>query len=131
MGTNVPNLWRFEEPEEQLLRLLTLPPVLLSNMACYYADRVNDEYYCTTVAPDAGGAGWAPLCGCLIPIPVEWAPMFLDYPDSGTAFCRLVDLVNSVNKAERGKLTYLARSVAYACLSTSKEGHLVSTMSAR
>jgi hypothetical protein len=26
-GTNVPNLWRFEEPEEQLLRLLTLPPV--------------------------------------------------------------------------------------------------------
>jgi hypothetical protein len=44
MGTNVPNLWRFEEPEEQLLRLLTLPPVSLSNTACYYADRVNNEY---------------------------------------------------------------------------------------
>jgi hypothetical protein len=84
-GTNVPNLWRFEEPEEQLLRLLTLPPVLLSNTARYYADRANDKYYRTTVAPDAGGAGWAPLCRRLIPIRVEWAPMFLDYPDSGTA----------------------------------------------
>ena len=56
-GTNVPNLWRFEEPEEQLLRLLTLPPVLLSNTARYYADRANNKYYRTTVAPDAGGAG--------------------------------------------------------------------------
>jgi hypothetical protein len=57
MGTNVPNLWRFEEPEEQLVRLLSLLPVLLSNTAHYYADRVNDKCYCTTVAPDAGGAG--------------------------------------------------------------------------
>jgi hypothetical protein len=56
-GANVPNLWRFEEPEEQLLRLLTLPPVLLSDTARYYTDRANDKYYCTTVAPDAGGAG--------------------------------------------------------------------------
>ena len=78
MGTKVPNLWRFEEPEEQLLRLLTLPPVSLSNTARYYADRANDKYYRTTVAPDAGGAGWAPSCRGLIPIPGEWAPMFLD-----------------------------------------------------
>jgi hypothetical protein len=131
MGTNVPNLWRFEEPEEQLLQLLTLLPVLLSDTARYYEDRANDNYYCTTVAPDAGGAGWAPSCGRLIPIPVKWAPMFLDYPDSGTAFCRLVDLVNLVDEVERGKFTYLARSVAYACLSDSKDEHPVSTMSAR
>jgi hypothetical protein len=93
-GTNAPNLFRFEEPEEQLHQLLTLPLVLLSNMARYYADRANNEYYFTTVAPDAGGAGWAPSCRRLIPILVEWAPMFLDYPDSGKAFRRLVDLVN-------------------------------------
>ncbi len=131
MGTNVPNLWRFEEPEEQLLQLLTLPPVLLSNTARYYADRANNKYYRTKVAPDAGGAGWAPLCGCLIPIPVEWAPMFLDYLDSGTAFPRLVDLVNLVDKAEQGRFTYLAQSVAYACLSASEEEHPVTTMSTR
>jgi hypothetical protein len=99
-GTNIPNLWRFEEPDKELFRLLTLLPVLLSNTAHYYVDEVNNEYYCTTVVPDAGGAGWAPACGRLIPIPVEWVPMFLDYPDLGTAFRRLVDLVNLVDGAE-------------------------------
>jgi hypothetical protein len=57
--------------------------------------------------------------------------MFLDFLDSGTAFRRLVDLVNSVDEAKRGKFTYLAWSVAYACLSASKEEHPVSTMFAR
>jgi hypothetical protein len=47
-GTNVPNLWRFEEPEEQLLQILTLPPVSLSNMARYYADKANIE---STIVP--------------------------------------------------------------------------------
>jgi hypothetical protein len=72
------------------------------------------------VTPDAGGPGWTSVCGRLIPIPVEWVPMFLDYPDSGTAFRRLVDLVNLVDGAEQDKYTYLARSIAYACLSTNK-----------
>jgi hypothetical protein len=55
--------------------------------------------------------------------------MFLDYPDLGTAFRRLVDLVNLVDRAERDKYTYLAQSMAYACLSASKEEHPLSTMS--
>jgi hypothetical protein len=131
VGHEIPNLCRFEEPNEELFQLLTLPPVSLSNTAHYYVDEVNDKYYRTTVVPDAGGASWAPACGRLILIPVEWAPMFLDYPDSGTAFHWLVDLVNLVNGAERDKFTYLAWSMAYACLSASKEKHPVSTMSAQ
>ncbi len=130
MGMGVPNLWRFEEPDDQLFWLLTLPPVLLSDTALYYEDEKHDKYYCATVAPDAGGPGWAPVCGHLIPIPVEWAPMFLDYPDSGTAFCRLVNLVNLVDGAKRDKYTYLAQSIAYACLFATKEEHPVSTMAA-
>jgi hypothetical protein len=54
--------------------------------------------------------------------------MFLDYPDSGTAFCRLVNLINSVDGAKQDKYTYLARSIAYTCLSATKEEHPVSTM---
>jgi hypothetical protein len=91
----------------------------------------NDKNYHATVAPDARGPGWAPACRRLIPIPVEWAPMFLDYPDSGTVFRRLVDLVNSVDGAEQDKYTYLAWSIAYTCLSVTKEEHPVSTMAAR
>jgi hypothetical protein len=130
-GTGIPNLWRFEEPDDQLFQLLTLPSVLLSNMALYYEDEKNDKYYRATVAPDAGGPGWAPACGRLIPIPVEWAPMCLDYLDSGTVFCRLVDLVNLVDGAEQDKYTYLVRSITYACLFATKEEHPVSTMAAR
>ena len=130
-GTGVPNLWRFDELEEQLFRPITLPPVSLSDTAIFYAEEANSEYYRATVVPDAGGAGWAPACGRLIPIPVAWAPMFLDYPDLGTAFCRLVDLINSVDGAERDKFTYLAQSMAYACLSASEEEHPVSTMSSK
>jgi hypothetical protein len=99
-GTGLPNLWRFEEPDDHLFRLLTLPQVLLSNTARFYKDKTNDKYYRTTVVPDEEGLGRAPVCGQLIPIPVEWAPMFLDYPKAGTAFRRLVDLVNSVDRAE-------------------------------
>jgi hypothetical protein len=131
LGMNVPNLWRFKEPDEEIFQLLTLPLVLLSNMACYYVDEANSEYYPTMAIPDAGGAGWAPECGRLISILVEWAPMFLDYLDSGTAFRRLVDLVNLVDRAEQDKFTYLAWIMAYVCLSASKEKHPVSTMSAQ
>ncbi len=130
-GTGIPILWRFEEPDDQLFRLLTLPLVSLSDMALYYEDEKHDKYYHATVAPDAGGPGWAPACGRLIPIPAEWAPMFLDYPESGTVFCRLVDLVNLVDGAEQDKYTYLAQSIAYACLSATEEEHPVSTMAAR
>jgi hypothetical protein len=100
MGTGIPNLWKFEEPDDQLFRLLTLLPVLLSDTALYYEDEKNNKYYRATVAPDKGGPGWAPPCRRLLPILVEWAPMFLDYPDSGTAFCWLVNLINLVDGAE-------------------------------
>jgi hypothetical protein len=128
-GTGLPNLWRFEEPDDHLFRLLTLPQVSLSDTARFYEDKTNDEYYCTTVVPDEEGPGRAPACGRLIPIPFEWAPMFLDYPKAGTAFRRLVDLVNLVDRAEQDKFTYLAWSMAYPCLSANKGEHHVSTMS--
>jgi hypothetical protein len=56
-GMDIPNLWRFEEPDNQLIRLLALPPVLLSNTARYYDKEKNGEYYWAMVAPDAGGPG--------------------------------------------------------------------------
>jgi hypothetical protein len=106
-----------------------LPQVLLSDTARFYEDKTNDKYYPTTVVPDEEGPGRAPACGQLIPIPVEWAPMFLDsYPKAGTAFRRLVNLVNLVDRAEQDKFTYLARSMAYACLSANKGEPHVSTM---
>ncbi len=48
-GIGLPNLWRFEEPDDHLFRLLTLPQVSLSDTARFYEDETNDEYYRATV----------------------------------------------------------------------------------
>ncbi len=130
-GRGVPNLWRFDEPDKQLFWLVTLLPVALREVAKFYASDDNDDYYRNTIVPDKGGAGWAPLCGRLIPIPVEWASLFLDYPDMGTTFRRIVDLIRLVDKTERVKFQYLAQSVVYACSSASEEVRLVSTMASQ
>jgi hypothetical protein len=102
-GRGVPNLWRFDEPDEQLFQLIKLPPVALGNVAMFYALDDNNDYYWDTIVPDKGGARWAPMCGRLIPIPGEWAALFLNYPDLGTTFRRIVDLINLVDKAKRVK----------------------------
>jgi hypothetical protein len=77
--------------------------VALRKIAKFYALDDNNDYYMNTIVPDKGGAGWAPLCERLIPITVEWASLFLDYPDMGTTFRRIVDLIHSVDKTERVK----------------------------
>ncbi len=42
-----------------------------------------------------------------------------------------MDLINSVDGVKQDKFTYLARSMAYACLSASEEEQPVSTMSSK
>jgi hypothetical protein len=130
-GRGVPNLWRFDELDEQLFWLVELPPVALRDVARFYASDANDNYYRDTIVPDKGGVRGKPMCGRLIPIPGEWAVLFLDYPDLGTTFRRIVDLINLVDKAERVKFLHLAQSVAYACFLASKSVRPTSTMASK
>ncbi len=55
----------------------------------------------------------------------------LDYPDLGTMFHWIVDLINLVDKTEQVKFQYLAQSVAYACSSAGAETRPVSTMASK
>jgi hypothetical protein len=127
----VPNLWRFDEPDKQLFQLVKLPPVALRDVAMFYASDDNDDYYRDTIVLNKGRAGWGPMCGHLIPIPGELAALFLDYPDLGTTFWRIVDLINLVDEAEWVKFRHLAQSVAYACFSASEGARPVSTMASK
>jgi hypothetical protein len=70
-GRGVPNLWRFDEPDEQLFWLVKLPLVSLCNVAMFYASDNNNNYYRDMVVPDKGGVGWALRCRHLNPIPGE------------------------------------------------------------
>ena len=54
-GRGVPNLWRFDKPDEQLFRLVELPPVALHDVARFYASDDNNEYYRDTIVPDKCG----------------------------------------------------------------------------
>jgi hypothetical protein len=130
-GRRVPNLWRFDEPDKQLFRLVELPPVAFRNVARFYASDNNNDYYRDTIVPDKGRAGWKLMCGCLILIPGELAALFLDYPDLGTTFWRIVDLINLVDKAEWVKFQHLAQSVAYACFLASESARPMSTMASK
>jgi hypothetical protein len=53
--------------------------------------------------------------GSLIPIPMMWAPLFLDYPNMRTTYCRVEDLVRGVDHPQRRLYKPLLMSVAYAC----------------
>ncbi len=130
-GRGVSNLWRFNKQHKALFQLVKLPPVALRDVAMFYASDNNNNYYKNTIVPDKGGAGWAPMCGRLILIPGEWAALFLDYPDLGTTFWRIMDLINLVDKTKWVKFNYLAQSVVYACFLASKVAKLVSTMASK
>jgi hypothetical protein len=130
-GCGVPNLWRFDEPDEQLFWLVELPPVALHDVARFYASDDNNDYYRDTIVPDKGRVGWKPMCGCLIPIPGEWAALFLNYPDLGTTFRRIMDLINLVDEAEWVKFQHLTQSVAYACFLASESARPTSTMASK
>jgi hypothetical protein len=54
----------------------------------------NDDKWFDKVRPDKAGL-WISR---LIPIPTGWAALFLDYPDLGTAFRRVMDgMANSLH----------------------------------
>jgi hypothetical protein len=100
-------------------------------MAMFYALDNNNDYYKGTIVLSKGKAGWAPMCGCFILIPGEWAALFLDYPDLGTMFRWIVDLINLVDKTEQVKFKYLTQSVVCACFLASKVPKPVSTMASK
>jgi hypothetical protein len=52
----------------------------------------------------------------LTPIPLMWAPFFLDEPNMGTTFRRVLDLIRGVDRAHRHLFELLLRGVSYACL---------------
>jgi hypothetical protein len=53
--------------------------------------------------------------GRLIPIPVSWAPFFLNYPTMGLAFRRLIHLMRGAEPRDHGHLKPFSNGIALAC----------------
>ena len=56
----------------------------------------------------------------LTPIPTMWAPFFLDDPNMGTTFRRVLELIRGVPPAQRHLFELVLRGVSYSCLQDSE-----------
>jgi hypothetical protein len=65
----------------------------------------------------------------LIPIPLEWAPMFIDGPNFGTAFRRVFDLFDSLDEDDRSDLYPILDMIGMACCAADDSDMPPSTLS--
>jgi hypothetical protein len=92
----LPRLLQFDELDNKLFALDLFPmPALHSTALFYHQDRENDLHFHNKVVPPRTRG---PRYSRLIPVPTEWAPWFLDKPDLGTTFRRLIFLMKEAER---------------------------------
>jgi hypothetical protein len=111
-----PNVVVFNEAEDTLFQGFNLPSARLVETHKWYRSQANGNDQNNTFLVDlsvmvnATGAVTR-----LIPIPLEWAPVFIDGPNFGTAFCRVFDLFDSLNEDDRSDLYPILDMIGMAC----------------
>jgi len=113
----LPHLWRFDKEEEKLLQLWPLAASTLEYATCFYRDGDRDDEFHNRQTPPLGMCvPTVQTCQHLIPIPVGWAPMFLDYPPMGVVFRRLIQLMfSTAGAADWRHFRAFREGVALAC----------------
>ena len=95
-----PNVVVFEEAEDTLFQRINLPPARLKKTHDWYHSTANgsDQNNTFVVDPSISVKAAGVVTG-LIPIPLEWASMFLDGPNFGTTVARcLISLTRSLRR---------------------------------
>ena len=99
----------------QLVELEHIEPRLFASF--YHGQDLLEEFGRDTKFFDyARGADSGQYVSRLTPIPTMWAPFFLDDPNMGTTFRRVLELIRGVPRAQRHLFELLLRGVSYACL---------------
>jgi hypothetical protein len=84
----------------------------LRKISQFYSNEDNDENFFDVGDHSLQNGHWVSR---LIPIPMRWAALFVDYPPLGVAFCRVMDLINLVAADKADNFRILAWQVACAC----------------
>ncbi len=109
----LPHLLQFDEPDNNLFALDLFPlPALYGVAMFYHRDGENDLRFHNKIIPSPPGKQ---RYSRLILVPTEWAPWFLDNPDLGTTFWRLIFLMQEAEQDDRELLQHFAASITYAC----------------
>ena len=115
-GHGLPRLWRFAEEEEKLLQLRPLSAEALEHAARFYQDGdKDDKFHNRQTLPLGGHGATVQTCQRMIPIPVGWAHMFLDYPPMGVVYRRLLQLLSATADAADRHHFWAFGEVALAC----------------
>ncbi len=124
-----PNVFVFDEEEENLFVRVHLPPApLLQTIKKYNPSLGNDQNYAFVRESfddkmDTIASTWMVL------IFMEWVPMFVNCPNFGTVIHWLVDLFDLIEKLERDHLMPLLKMVALVCCGRYTLPTAISTLS--
>jgi hypothetical protein len=125
------NIFVFDEDNNNLFMRVHLPPApLLQTIKKYKPSLCNDQKY-AFVQGVFNEKMDVVASTRMFPIPMEWTLMFVDGPNFGTAFQRLVDLFDSIEKIEWDHLMPLLEMVALACCGTDTLPNAIITLSTR
>jgi hypothetical protein len=127
-----PNVVVFTEAEDTLFKRFHLPTARLAETHARYRSRAdgNDQLPTFVVDPSITTRVTGAVTR-LIPIPLEWAPMFLDGPTFGMAFRRMFDLLDSLDEVDRNELLPILEMMGMACCAADESDMAPSTLSSQ
>jgi len=119
-----PNVVVFTEAEDTLFKRFHLPTARLAETHAQYRSRAdgNDQLPTFVVDPSITTRVTGAVTR-LIPISLEWAPMFLDGPTFGMAFRRMFDLLDSLDEEDRNELLPILEMMGMACCAADESDH--------
>ena len=123
-----PDVFVIEGEETTLLDRLYLPRVsVMETFRAYEVDCDGDYAHTFVLDPTVEDQKSRPTTR-MMPIPLEWAPMFVDNPDFGTTIGRMKDLFMSVNADKRRRLVDILSMMTMVCCSASEDTNAESTL---
>jgi hypothetical protein len=127
-----PNVWVFKGEEHELFFRLHLPDVNLKETQLFYSDETkgNNSSSLLAMDPATKELGRGPVTR-IIPIPMEWASLFVDNPSYGSVIRQMFDLFDSLTKDEQVNRMPILEMMATACCGADNSGEAKSTLSSK
>ncbi len=131
-GATTPNVWAFKGEKHELFYRLHLPDINLKEMQLFYSNKTKGNNSSSSFAMDPAtkelGRGPVTL---IIPIPMEWASLFVDNPSYGSAIQRMFNLFDLLTKDEQVNCMPILKMMATACCGKDNSGEAKSTLLSR
>jgi hypothetical protein len=131
-GATTPNVWVFEGEEHEFFFGLHLPNVNLKETQLFYSNEAKGNDTSSLFAMDLATEELVrgPV-NLMIPIPMEWASLFVDNSSFGSAIWRMFNLFDLLTKGEQIKCMPILEMMATACCGVDNSGEARSTLSSK